>query len=405
MADGQNFRYRAVDQAGRHARGVIAAGDEATAFEQLRARGLSPLSLAATRKSSEGLPIRKVRAPTDRESAEFLSNLAELLRAGADIRTALSILGGGPGRPRVKALSSDLIARVSQGESVERAFSASFTGRRAFVPSMVAAGEMSGDLPSALQRTGEILAARLGLREQLVSVLAYPGFVFVSSIAALFVILLFIVPSIAPLAADAGTTPPPSLAILIGASDLLRGNLTALGVGLLIGAAGTALSWRVGVLKEPIERLTLDGPFRRTACAIVYGGFAVSLGTMLAAGASATDALRLSSQAVASGVARTRLEPVLQLVREGRALSASLETVRGFPVSIVRLALVGEATNALGQMLARGGRLEQETAMQRIQKVGRMSGPLLIIALGLLLGSLMGGLLSGVSQMGQAALG
>ena len=126
---------------------------------------------------------------------------------------------------------------------------------------------------------------------------------------------------------------------------------------------------------------------------------------MLAAGAPATDALRLANRAVTLGSARRRLGPLVPLVRQGQTLSAALETVRGFPPAIVRLAAVGEETNRLGEMLARGGRLEEEAATRRIESVGRIAGPALIVVLGLVLGVLMGGLLSGVSQMGQGALG
>ena len=42
--------------------------------------------------------------------------------------------------------------------------------------------------------------------------------------------------------------------------------------------------------------------------------------------------------------------------------------------------------------------------MRRIQTLGQLAGPALIILLGALLGVLMGGLLSGVSQMGQGVL-
>jgi type II secretory pathway component PulF len=270
---------------------------------------------------------------------------------------------------------------------------------------MVAAGEGAGDLAGGLQRAAEVFYSRLKLREQLVGVLAYPTFVLVSAIGALLVILLFIVPSIAPLAEDAGASPPASLAALIAASDFLRGNFAMLAGGLTLTIVGLVVAGRLGLLSPLIEAVVLDGPARRTVCGVVFGGFAVSLGTMLAAGAPATDALRLASRAVTIRVARERLAPLVQIVRQGQPVSAALDQVKGFPASIVRLAAVGEATNSLGQMLSRGGRLEEEAATRRIEALGRIAGPSLIVGLGLVLGVLMGGLLSGVSQMGQGALG
>ena len=101
---------------------------------------------------------------------------------------------------------------------------------------------------------------------------------------------------------------------------------------------------------------------------------------------------------------RTRLEPVAQAVRQGQALSVALGVVKAFPPAITRLAAIGEASGALGLLLARAGKLEEETALRRIEAVGRLLGPALIVALGGMIGLLMAGLLSGVSQSGGAAL-
>jgi type II secretory pathway component PulF len=404
MADGGGYRYRAVDAAGRRVRGDLAADSEAAAFEALRARGLTPLALQARRRARAAREARLGVLP-DRDAADFLASLADLLRAGSDIRTALGILGARAGRGAATRIVTALAEDISGGEALDRAFGRAFQGRHMFVASLVAAGEAAGDLPGGLQRAAEILQSRLKLRDQLVSVLAYPAFVLASSIAAVFVILLFIVPSIAPLAEEAGSTPPASLAALIAASDFLRGqgHLLAAGAaaaGLLLGLA----AW-MGVLTGPIEALILDGPAKRTVRAVVFGGFAVSLGSMLAAGAPVTDALRLALRSVGLTAAQRRLLPLVQVVRQGHALSSALDGVKGFPPAVVRLAVVGEATNALGQMLQRGGRLEEEAALRRIETLGRMAGPALIVLLGILLGVLMGGLLTGVSQMGQEALG
>jgi len=403
MAELAHYRYLAIDAGGRRVRGALPAADAEVAFETLRGRGLAPIRLWAARRPP---PERSAaRLPPDRECADFLSSLADLLRAGADIRTALGILGARADRSPVKPLARTLAADISAGEALDRAFGRAFQKRHAFVASMVAAGEAAGDLPGGLQRAAEVYESRLKLRDQLISVLAYPGFVLVSAVAAVFVILLFIVPSMAPLAAEAGTAPPVSLAILMTASDFLRAHLGQLAVGSLALLFAVLLAARLGLLAGTIEALVLDGPLRRTVRGLVFGGFAISLGAMLAAGAPVTDALRLAQRAVMGEAARRRVLPLVQLVREGQGLSSALETVKGFPPAVIRLAAVGEATNALGQMLVRGGRLEEDAAMRRIETLGRIAGPALIVFLGLILGVLMGGLLSGVNQMGQAALG
>jgi type II secretory pathway component PulF len=91
-------------------------------------------------------------------------------------------------------------------------------------------------------------------------------------------------------------------------------------------------------------------------------------------------------------------------VRQGQALSAALDRVRAFPIAITRLAAIGEASGALGPMLARAGHLEEDAALRRIEAAGKLLGPALIVVLGAIIGLLMAGLLSGVSQLGGAAL-
>ena len=91
-------------------------------------------------------------------------------------------------------------------------------------------------------------------------------------------------------------------------------------------------------------------------------------------------------------------------MRQGQSLSDVLGRVPGFPLSIVRLAAIGEVSGALGSAMARAGKLEEESAIRRIEAIGRLIGPVLIIVLGGLIGLLMGGLLSGVTQLGDAAL-
>lgn len=395
------YAYVAVDRSGRRVRGVVSAGDDAAAFDQLKRDGVSPISLKARRARA---PVVKAQKLGARETAEFLSGLGELLQAGADIRTALGILGARFERPALKRMSETLAADIAGGEPLDRAFARAFQTAQAFVAPMVAAGEAAGDLPGGLQRAAEVISSRLKLREQLVTVLAYPGFVLTSAVGALFVILLYIVPSIAPLATEMGSEPPPALRAMIAASDFLGTNLTALGVGLAVGLLGLLLAGRAGLLATPIARLLLDGPMRRTVGGLVFGGFAQSLGAMIAAGAPIGEGLRLATRTVSLPAARRRLEPVGQAVRQGEFLSNALGEVRGFPPAIVRLTAVGEASNALGGMLQRSGRMEEEAALRRIEAVGRIAGPALIVLLGLVLGVLMAGLLSGVSQLGQSAL-
>ncbi|MDR3509252.1 MAG: type II secretion system F family protein [Caulobacteraceae bacterium] len=402
------FDYVAADASGKRVKGQLAARSDTAAFERLKREGLSPIRIqpgrTGARASSDTAAPKSGRGLSERETGDFLSDLAALLGAGADMRGALSVLGARGGKANLRALSRALTAAISGGMALDQAFSTYLGRDHAFIGALVAAGEAAGDLAGGLQRGADMLASRLRLRDQLVSTLSYPAFVFASTVVAIGVILLFVAPSLAPLVEDAGSTPPMTLALMIGASHVLTDNLLLLGG--LFGASvlGLFVLGQAGALTAPWERFLLDGPASRTAGALVFGGFAIAIGNMLAAGAPMSEALRLSIRSVRSQVARQRLEPVAQSVRQGELLSDALARVKPFPDAIVRLVAVGEASGALGPMLARAGKIEEDAAIRRIEAAGRVLGPALIVALGGMIGLLMAGLLSGVSQLGQSAL-
>lgn len=398
------FAYVAVDEAGRRVRGEVQAADDAEAFVQLKQLGLSPVEIRAAHGRRSPRAARRAQGLGDREITQFLSSLAALLKAGADMRTALDILSrtmAGSGASFARRLSAD----ISGGGAIDVAFEQHLPGRADFVGALIAAGEASGDLAGGLERASELMSARLRLRDQLVSVLSYPVFVFASTLLAIAAILLVVIPTLSPLVEDMQGKAPFVLAVMIGVSNALRSHLAMIVTGAGALVLGGLLAWRAGLLSRPFEVLLLDGPFSAITRRVVFGGYAVALGSVLSGSASMSDALRLSTRAVRLGVGRVRLEPVAASVREGGSLSAALESVRGFPAVIAQLAAVGEASGALGPMLERAGRLEEAEALRRVEAIGRVLGPMLIVGLGAIIGLVMAGLLSGVTRLGQIAAG
>lgn len=401
MSEAQSFAYVAVGPDGRRVRGEVVGGSEQAAFERLRRQGLSPLKLRPLRA---GQTTGGAGALRDRESAEILLSLADLLSAGADMRSSLNVLLSRAQGSRVAGACRRLLREISAGEALDTAFARTLAPRHGFVAALIAAGEAAGDLPQSMRRAGEMLEAAIKLREQLIGALAYPLFVLFSTLAAAGVILLAVVPSLEPLVSEGGGEGTPILSALLAISRLLREQGLILAAVLAILAIALVALGRAGLLAGPLDRLLLAGPWRRTTGALFYGGFAVSLGAMLAAGAPMSEALRLATRGVRSDLAKTRLALVLQTVRQGLSLSQALQAVRGFPPTIVRLVSVGESTGALGPMLQRSGKLEEDAAVRDIEGAARLLGPVLIVLLGGLIGLMMAGLLSGVTELGQAAL-
>ncbi len=403
----RSFVYKAVALNGKSRQGVIAAQSEAEVYARLRAENLSPVAIrpAQTKTASSGGGLKRwLGALTGRGAAlndadleELFSSLAVLLRAGADIRTALAVLGG----------DTEALREVSQailgGTSLDNAFGPVIPPSASHLRGLILAGEARGDLAGGLDSAARVLATRRKIRQQLFEALSYPAFVFVTAIAALCIILLVVVPAIAPLLSDTGHPLPGYFQVIMFLSSALQQGwsylLSAVALLLVAGYFG----WRYWGLKGWLEAWLLSGPLGGIARALVFGGFARTLGDALQSGAGVTDALRLCQRSIGNAAARKRLENVATQVRQGSRLSGALRQVDGFPRPIIRLCEVGEASSTLGAMLAKAGEREEQQALSRIDKLSKVLGPALIVALGGMIGALMGGVLTALTDIGGVA--
>lgn len=402
MADADlTFAYEALGPNGGKVRGRVTAPSELMAFERLRRDGLAPLRLRqATRAEPSSGHAGRIPL-SDRKAAELFLSLGTLLEAGADIRSALSMLLARSTSKASGQLCRVLLDEVSGGAPIQAVLANRLPARQGFVAALIAAAEASGALASGFERAAEVLSARCKFRDQLVSTLSYPAFVLVSTVAAVLLILLFVVPTLAPLVEEAGGHPPAALQVLLWMSGALSSHGVSLVSALGFAVVALGIMQRLGLLAEPVDRLLLDGPARQVRARLVYGAFAIVLGNMLGAGAPLGDALRLAIRTAPSALARRRMEAAAAKVRQGELLSGALDEVQAFPAAISRMCAVGERSGKLGGMLARAGKLEEEAAFRSIESFGRFLGPTLIVLLGGLVGILMATLLSGVNQIGQ----
>lgn len=402
----RSFAYKAIQLNGKLCEGVTSARTEAEAFARLRAENLSPVAIRpAHAKAASGSALsRLIKAVTGRDKTlsdsdieELFGSLAVLLRAGADIRTALSVLDG----------ESDAMREVSQailgGASVDNAFAPVIPKSAAHLRGLILAGEARGDLAAGLDAAALVLATRRKIRQQLFEALSYPAFVFATAIVALSVILLVVVPAIAPLLTDTGHALPLYFSVIVFLSNALQQGWVYLVSGMAIALLAGYFGWRYWGLKNWLEAWLLHGPLGGIARGLVFGGFARTLGDALQSGVGVTDALRLCERSVGNAAARKRLENVATQVRQGSRLPDALRQVDGFPKAVIRLCEVGEASSTMGAMLTKAGDREEQQALARIDKLSKVLGPILIVALGGMIGALMGGVLTALTDIGGVA--
>lgn len=319
----------------------------------------------------------------------FNQELLTLLKAGLPIIPLLdSILEQRhQNRDRLTVVLQQVRQEVHGGASLSAAFG---NHARLFPPLYLAAlraGERTGDLPSTIRRYQEFLKRTLAIRKQLTAALVYPAILVLVATAAVLLLLLYVVPTFSQVYADAGSQLPLLTRLLMTFTTMLRTGLPvwlplllATGLGLRFWAAST--SGRIRLDRWQL-RLPLAG---RIIWHAAMAGFARTLATLLGSGIPVVEALTLSAGTLQNRVLQQGMQAAIIQVEQGGRLTDALQQHGLMPPLALRLAGVGEASGALGEMLEEIAEYLEQDAGERLRLVGAAAEPVIMLVMGLVIG-------------------
>lgn len=361
----------------------LQAADAADARRQALAQGLDVLSVAPVSwLSSLGAPKSSGAFPLQLFSQELLS----LLNSGVSLVEAIETLAEKEARPTVREVLQGVLTRLRQGQTFSAALE---SAPQAFSPLYVAsvrASEHTSGLAESLERYVAYAAQLETLRSRLVSAAIYPVILVVVSTLVILFLMAYVVPRFAHIYEDMGGDLPFMSRLLLQWGLLLEqywylmlAGLAALVAALAAGGMRLAgrrvldVLWRIPALGERMRVYQLARLYR-------------TLGMLLRGGIAIMPALDM-----VGGLLSTALQPRLQAaaarVREGQTLSNAFEAAGlTTPVSL-RMLRVGERAGNMGDMMERSAAFHDEEMARWADRVTRLLGPLLMLVMGLVIGT------------------
>ena len=378
------YRYNAINQAGKPISGEMEAQSREYVIRQLTDAGHFPIDAkvqAEGRASAGGSAFELWRSVSPTHITQFTRQLAMLLGAGLTLPRAMGLLEDEAAGTRLRRIVQQIRADIAGGKSLAEALE---SRRQQFPPvyvSMVRAGEASGTLPEVLERLAETREREQKIRSKLMSALLYPLLLIVTAIAALLVIMLYVVPRFKGMLVDSGVKLPPSAALVIGISDWLNAHIVELAVAAAaLGVAFLLLRQHAG-LRRLFDRLSLRLP--------VIGGlvrmdimirFCRMLGALLANGVALPTALNLIRDVMGNEEAAAVVAAMSQELRKGSDLAMPMEASRLFPPIVVALVRVGEETGGLAKSALYLAEMFEEKLEVATQRLVTILEPVIIIA-------------------------
>src|SRR5580692_5180703 len=313
----------------------------------------------------------------------FKQQILTLIKAGLPILGSLELLAKRQKVPHFRAQLEDVAVRVKTGESISQAFEAQ-GGFPIVYTTTLLAGERSGNLEEVLQRFLDFQRVSLTFRKKLKASLIYPALLVVMVIGLFIFLITFVVPRFAQLYDQLGTKLPALTTFLL---DLGReAQEYGIYVGVVVGIVGFVLyRWsKTDSGANLIDKIRISLPiFGPVWLKYQVGLFSRTLSTLLTGGLPLVPSLETAARSIDSRQIAGAVYRSVETVREGKGLSASLESTKVFPELAIEMIEVGESTGALPQMLNSVAEFFEEDVQTNLTAAMSLIEPLILIMMGL----------------------
>lgn len=396
------WRYNSVNMSGQRANGVIESPSKTQAIQALLAKGETPQSIA---QISDAIGLRGLlekltrnRKPSTKEMSTFLLDLAALLEANVPLREALSLCGQTAPSKSIRQITSLMADRLDAGATASASVPGDGEDWTRLLAGLAEAGELSGRLPQSLRLGARLFERQASTRQKVLGALAYPLFILTLGLIGVFVLIMVVIPELAPVLQGQENNKLNDLFRLAEWMKQYGWMLPLALAGIILALFFTA---KAKVLRRFFSRGIVTAPFVGPIVADAnYGAVSQSLSALLGGGVSANRAFSLASAASRNAFIREEIVHAGHRLANGNTIAGTLEGMAFAPKEISRLAFVGERTGALSPMLNRAGDILLNRAERRLDRLSTMVGPAMIIILGLGAGSAMSTILGALSSIG-----
>ena len=310
----------------------------------------------------------------------FAQELAALLKAGLPLVQSLDVMLERQKDPVFRRSLETIREKVKSGIALSDAFRAEGALYPPIFSASLIAGERSGNLEGVLRRLVQYLRLTYSLRRKAIAAAVYPMLLMGMMAALLAVMMLFVIPGFKEFYGGMDLELPLITRVVMAFAVFFRAHV--FWVVLILVAFWVAFkAWsRREHSAIVMDRLLLSIPYlgglmrmyatsqlARTLAALLQGGLPL-LNALEVAGAS------IGNRAMASAVSGAAHQ-----IREGRSLTAALESTGMVDSLTLEMVKVGEQTGALGDMLNAVADFYDEEMETSMAKVLSLVEPVLLV--------------------------
>lgn len=317
----------------------------------------------------------------------FAQELVALLDAGLSLTEAVDTLREKSSASETQAVLGRIADSLYQGLPLSKALALQPAHFPPLFAASVAAAEQTGHLADAVRRYHHYEARLLAVRKKVLSALIYPAVIISIGALVLLFLLFYVIPRFSQIYQSMRELPA-AAQLMLWWGELVQAHGGWLLLGLLGTGFGAVLLLRSAAMRAAALQLLWQLPrLAQLRQLFALTRFYRTLGLLLAGGLAVVSALGLTRQLLPQGLAAA-LDLALVDIRAGQPLSQVLAR-HGLTTPVAeRLLRVGEQSGELATMCERTAQFCDEELDRAIELFTRLFEPLLMLGIGILIGSI-----------------
>lgn len=374
------YKYQAKDLYGKQSNGTMEAPDAQMVYTTLRE---SELFATSVREKSQNVQLKPMKA---KELAEFSNQLGTMLSAGISLSRTLSIIAKRTENKRLKDNYMKLYTSVKQGILLSDAMQEMQDVFPVLMINMVRAGENSGQMAEISMKMASHYEKDSRLQSKIKSAMAYPMFLLVLVVVVIMVIFTMILPRIFGL--FEGMELPIVTRIVRGFSVFLQEHFLVAIVVIILTGCVIALLLKTGPVRYFVDKMKLSMPVLAPIFKIIYTArFARGLSSLYSSGLPMLQSLQICKGLIGNRYMEEQFETMIIDVKNGVPLSTTMNKMSGWDSKLIASIYVGEESGRINEILSSLADSFDYEADQATQRLISIAEPVMIVVLGVIVGS------------------
>jgi type IV pilus assembly protein PilC len=370
---------------GERIKANVEAENEQEAAKLIIKEGLAPIDIRAVTDSSLfGLTssIQRVRA---KDRVLFARQLSTLINAGLPLVQAMRNVSDQTTSKPLKTVLNSLISQLEGGIQLSDAMRKHPKVFNQVFVNLVAAGETSGTLDTALERIANQQEKDADIASKVRGAMTYPIVIVVVMIAVVTFMLVKVLPSVQMLyVAFPGSTLPIETRILLSLSHFIIKDWWLVIIVVIVTIFGLNRYFQTKGGRVVLDTLKLRAPPMSILMQKIYmANFSRTGSILVAAGVPLLQVLSVTSDSIPNVLIQGSIKKAADKVKGGKALSDSLQGDPNFLPLVPNMLSIGEQSGSLEKMMGKVAEYYEKEVDDIISSISSIIEPVLMVMLGI----------------------